>query len=170
MDQKAYGIIPPDCCLVRLRLDEAEQWVIRQPQCAPAPMEATRAFVTESRKAETLARARRIRIALGVLALMLARAHADPTRALGATMRCNVGWEEAKFYLDWLARVTSKKYRQLNKTESKYVARISPPRRKVYRLLTEDAERMGPPAEDAQRSLAFLNDLVSLRVARSVTA
>jgi hypothetical protein len=50
---------------------------------------------------------------------MLAHAHADPTRALGATMRCNVGWEEAKFYVDWLARVTNKKYRQLNKTESK---------------------------------------------------
>jgi hypothetical protein len=65
MDQKAYGIIPPDCCLVRLRLDEAEQWVIRQPQCAPAPTEATRAFVTESRKAETLARARRVRNRVG---------------------------------------------------------------------------------------------------------
>jgi hypothetical protein len=54
-------------------LDEAEQWLIRQPQGAPPPTEATRAFVIESRKAETLARKRRRRIAalVGVLALLL---------------------------------------------------------------------------------------------------
>jgi formylglycine-generating enzyme required for sulfatase activity len=54
-------------------LDDAEQWFVRQPQGAPPPTEATRAFVIESRKAEMLARARRRRIAalVGVLVLLL---------------------------------------------------------------------------------------------------
>jgi formylglycine-generating enzyme required for sulfatase activity len=65
---------PPGLLLRSPALDEAEQWFIRQPQNAPLPTDAIRAFVIESRKAEILARARarRIRFAFGVLALMLA--------------------------------------------------------------------------------------------------
>jgi formylglycine-generating enzyme required for sulfatase activity len=54
-------------------LEEAETWIARQPRRAPAPTQATPLFILESRKAENLARvrARRTRIVLGVLALML---------------------------------------------------------------------------------------------------
>src|SRR5262245_2605206 len=54
-------------------LEEAEDWIARQPRRAPSPTEATRVFIVESRKAENFARARarRTRIAVSVLALML---------------------------------------------------------------------------------------------------
>jgi hypothetical protein len=54
-------------------LEEAEAWIARQPRRAPEPTQATPLFILESRKAENLARAqaRRTRIALGILALML---------------------------------------------------------------------------------------------------
>jgi len=54
-------------------LEEAEDWIARQPRRAPSPTEATRVFIIESRKAENFARARarRTRIAVSALALML---------------------------------------------------------------------------------------------------
>jgi formylglycine-generating enzyme required for sulfatase activity len=54
-------------------LEEAEAWIARQPRRAPAPTQATPLFILESRKAENLARvrARRTRIALSLLGLML---------------------------------------------------------------------------------------------------
>jgi formylglycine-generating enzyme required for sulfatase activity len=54
-------------------LEEAEAWIARQPRRAPSPTDATRAFIVESRKAETRARARRrgITALLCVLGLML---------------------------------------------------------------------------------------------------
>jgi hypothetical protein len=54
-------------------LEEAEAWIARQPRRAPAPTQATPLLILESRKAENLSRmrARRTRIVLGVLDLML---------------------------------------------------------------------------------------------------
>jgi formylglycine-generating enzyme required for sulfatase activity len=54
-------------------LEEAERWIARPPKGAPAPTDATRSFIVESRKAETIARKRRRQIValVGVLALML---------------------------------------------------------------------------------------------------
>jgi hypothetical protein len=54
-------------------LEEAERWIASRPKDAPPPTEATQFFIAESRKAETLARARRQRITalVGVLVLLL---------------------------------------------------------------------------------------------------
>jgi hypothetical protein len=54
-------------------LEEAEDWIARQPRRAPSPTETTRVFIVESREAENAARARarRTRIAVSALALML---------------------------------------------------------------------------------------------------
>jgi hypothetical protein len=42
-------------------LEEAERWIAYRPKDVPSPREATRSFIAESLKAETLARARRQR-------------------------------------------------------------------------------------------------------------
>jgi hypothetical protein len=52
-------------------LEEAERWIASRPKDVPSPREATRSFIAESLKAETLARARRQRIAVLLCGMML---------------------------------------------------------------------------------------------------